>query len=54
MNSLHIRTLTRGLASVAAVVVASTTVARAQSLAYPIAHRDSLVENYFGTRVPAP
>ena len=45
-----VRTLALGLALTATGVAA----ARAQSLRYPTAHRDSLVETYFGTRVPAP
>lgn len=44
-----------GLAAVAAIVAtAAPAPAAAQSLDYPQARRDSLVEDYFGTKVPAP
>ena len=45
-----VRTLALGLALATTVVAESP----AQSLQYPVARRDSLVENDFGTRVPAP
>jgi prolyl oligopeptidase len=41
-------------AALAAVVLGAARPAAAQALHYPTTHRDSVVDDYFGTKVPAP
>ncbi len=54
MDRHRCRILTGGLALAAVLAAGVATAVHAQSLDYPQARRDSLVADYFGTKVPVP
>jgi len=54
MNRLRQSSVRIGLAVGCAMVAASVLSAQKPALHYPAARRDAVVDNYFGTRVPAP